>query len=683
MRPPQIVAPRSPLAMLMIVTLCLGAASCARAQPTTAGPAPGEPTEGLQAFHSDQELVDYLRRHRPQERYRDNTSPTAPAESADAAGAPPPMTSAAPPPPPAAQSEAMGRAAQPGAIGGVRGADGSITNNQVQGVDEGDIVKLRGDLLVILRRGRLFTVSIAGGTMRPVSQLDVTPPGAQATTSDWYDEMLISGDRVIVIGYSYRRRGTDIYRFRIDRSGKLSFEDAYQLRSSDYYSDRNYASRMIGNQLILYTPLPIAWQGDDPLQSLPAIRRWRTTDDQDGYRRIAEPGSVYIPGRLFYAGDARVTTFHTVTRCDVTAPVLDCHATSVLGNQSRSFYVSASAVYVWTAGVLSGRTRDHDAGALIYRMPLSGRRPAAVAARGAPIDQFSFREDTDTGMLNVLVRSEGGGDAMWSSEFTPGRLSLLRFPISAFGKGDAEVGHGFYRFLPPASQPFALHDRYVGPYLLYGAATADYGDQRQDGQAGITAVPVAGGPITNLKLASGVDRIEALGGDAVAVGSTNQDVIFTTIELTGGGGAPTIGDRYVRRDASEGETRSHGFFYHPDADSADGQDGILGLPIAKRASPAYQSLFTSSAAMVYLRRSDRRLSPMGELEAADTGIVDDECRASCVDWYGNARPIFVGNRVFALLGYELVEGGVRGTQIRETGRVSFAPEPNGPPPAEE
>ena len=37
-------------------------------------------------------------------------------------------------------------------------------------------------------------------------------------------------------------------------------------------------------------------------------------------------------------------------------------------------------------------------------------------------------------------------------------------------------------------------------------------------------------------------------------------------------------------------------------------------------------------------------------------VRDDGCKAWCVDWYGNARPIFLGERVFALLGYEIVEG---------------------------
>src|SRR5439155_19904322 len=39
-------------------------------------------------------------------------------------------------------------------------AQGAITNTQHAGVDEGGIVKLHGDHLVILRRGRLFTIAI-------------------------------------------------------------------------------------------------------------------------------------------------------------------------------------------------------------------------------------------------------------------------------------------------------------------------------------------------------------------------------------------------------------------------------------------------------------------------------------------------------------------------------------------
>jgi hypothetical protein len=53
--------------------------------------------------------------------------------------------------------------------------------------------------------------------------------------------------------------------------------------------------------------------------------------------------------------------------------------------------------------------------------------------------------------------------------------------------------------------------------------------------------------------------------------------------------------------------------------------------------------------------------------------VNDNCKASCVDWYGNARPIFLRGRMFALMGYEIVEGRVGDASIEEVRRASFAP----------
>ncbi|MGH7627867.1 MAG: beta-propeller domain-containing protein, partial [Gemmatimonadales bacterium] len=110
----------------------------------------------------------------------------------------------------------------------------SITNTQHAGVDEGGIVKLHGDHLVVLRRGRLFTVSLADAALRPVTTIDAYPAGAEP--ADWYDEMLIAGDRVIVIGYSYRRGGTEVGIFAIDRHGGLRHVTTSHLRSNDYYS---------------------------------------------------------------------------------------------------------------------------------------------------------------------------------------------------------------------------------------------------------------------------------------------------------------------------------------------------------------------------------------------------------------------------------------------------------------
>ncbi len=87
------------------------------------------------------------------------------------------------------------------------GEDESVTNVQHAGVDEGGIVKLHGDHLVMLRRGRLFTVAIGRGALQPISSVDAFGPDIDPQ-STWYDELLVSKDTVAVIGYSYERGGT-------------------------------------------------------------------------------------------------------------------------------------------------------------------------------------------------------------------------------------------------------------------------------------------------------------------------------------------------------------------------------------------------------------------------------------------------------------------------------------------
>ncbi|MNC84660.1 hypothetical protein D3C83_02190 [compost metagenome] len=150
------------------------------------------------------------------------------------------------------------------------------------------------------------------------------------------------------------------------------------------------------------------------------------------------------------------------------------------------------------------------------------------------------------------------------------------------------------------------------------------------------------------------------------VGSDGRDLHFTSLRLAA---TATAQDRYTRKDAAQGETRSHGFFYKPDNDNA----GMVGLPIIGGGQSASRQLRHNSAAVLFLRNQALRLTELGALDSQGTANANDGCRASCVDWYGNARPIFLGNRVFALMGYEIVEGRVAGNQIAEVQRVNFSP----------
>ena len=597
---------------------------------------------GLTAFRSEAELRDFLR---PIQRARRRAAMGA--SMSDSVAAPAPM-----------------QEAQAGYTANEAPGEPSITNNQEAGVDEGGIVKSRGDLLIMLRRGRLFTVSTAGGGLRAIDSINAYPPGVEAG-GDWYGEMLIAGDRVIVIGYSYRRGGTEVNRFRLSADGRLSFEDAYHLRSNDYYSSRNYASRLIGNRLVYYTPLYLG-AAADPLDSLPAMRRWDGKAD-GAFRRIAAPQQIFVAPRL-RDDIEKISALHSVVNCDLTAPQLDCSAIGVLGPASRTFYVAQSGVYLWVNEWSSGRGSG-GGNAYIYRLPFAAERPSAIAASGAPVDQFSFREDAGDRMLNVLVRADGGGDGMWGPEVSQGDVALLRVPIGAFGDGSREAPDSFYRALPrPQGDAWNFRNRFVGNHVLYGGGA--FGRTSKEG-ARVFVAPIRDGPVTELGLAHGVERIEVLGSDAVVIGGDGSGALgFSAIDLAG---RPRIGNLYIHPAASEGESRSHAYFYRPDPGDRAGTSGLLGLPIAKPVEAAYRRFFGSAASMLFLRRENRQFAPAGELDSLVRGVADDRCVASCVDWYGNARPIFLRNRIFALLGYELVEGTFDGRSIREVRRLNYAP----------
>lgn len=562
-------------------------------------------------------------------------------------------------PAPAAAPAAM--AMESVAVTGSRMDEDSITSVQTAGVDEGGIVKRHGDHLVVLRRGRLFTLRIGGDQLRPVSAVDAFGPGTNPDGA-WYDEMLVSRDTVVVIGYSYARGGTELVRFRLSRDGGLRYLDTHHLRSDDYYASRNYASRLIGDTLVVYAPMQLSPWSLERRDFLPGLRRWTPQAVPEDFRRI-------LPATRIYRTDAPLDPFedsvalHTVIRCPLSAAELDCTASAVLGPAGRVFYVSHDSVFVWTAG---GRRRPQAASA-VFRIPLDDGAPTALKTRGVPIDQFSFLHGRD-GYLNVLLAGRGAGEGMWGDASSRGDLALLRVPLSRFGDGRDEAPERAYRALPGQSDG-TMQNRFVGDWLLYGSAPHRW--HGGDGAAQTTAYALrhaAGGAPQPLPLGHGVERIEALGAHALLVGGAGRDLHFTSVRL--GAREAATGSVYVQRDATQGERRSHGFFYRAD----DAQDGIAGLPIV--AGPGHgpkPRVDRASASVLFLRNRDLALAPVGELAAEARPDADDGCKASCVDWYGDARPIFVGQRVFALLGYELVEGRMDGGRIVERRRTSFAP----------
>lgn len=621
----------------------LGFIGVGEADPTALSIAGSKPRKTMRPFKSEAELKEYFKkiqenRRRDQGYMTDGVSSSANAAASPTAGAP------------AAKSKSESKDSE----------DDSITNTQHAGVDEGGIVKVHGDHLVILRRGRLFTIKVGDNSLRSVSSVNAYPPGINPS-NDWYDEMLISGNTIVVVGYSYGRGGTEINLFDITGEGRLSYRSTHHLRSNDYYSSRNYASRLIGDKLIFYTP-QYFYGYDNIKQQFPALRRWHKGAKDTEFSPIVSATEVYRAERPIEQNG--YSALHTVTVCDLASRDMTCKGTAVLAAPGRVFYVSPKSVYVWTTEWNynyrgSGKNRTDS---MLYKMPLDGSAPSALGVAGSPVDQFSFLENDDE-QLNVLVRSDNQGEQMWGSEHANGDVALFRTTADKFSDGSENAGRDSYRDLPNV-EGYTFQNRFVGDYLLYGTGNG-WGSQAARDGANLFAVNWRSARVSNLHLDHSVDRIEQMGNAAVIVGTNGTDLYFSPLRLDDG---PRVRPSYVRKKASQGELRSHGFFYKPDGEDS----GLLGLPIARQARAGYRHLIEDSAAILFLKNENLNFDQIGELEAKNTS-TNDGCRASCVDWYGNARPIFLRGRIFALLGYELVEGRLDDGSLRETRRLNYSP----------
>lgn len=120
--------------------------------------------------------------------------------------------------------------------------------------------------------------------------------------------------------------------------------------------------------------------------------------------------------------------------CDLARPGLVCEATTVMGGPLAEFYVSPSAVYVWS---FDDWTHDAGSHAMVYRIPIDGSAPSVLGVRGTPFDQFSFLESEGT--LSVVLEQPEA-----SASGATGSLALLRVPLSLFGDGRSHAPRTAY-----------------------------------------------------------------------------------------------------------------------------------------------------------------------------------------------------------------------------------------------
>lgn len=566
----------------------------------------------------------------------------------------------------------------------------SITNTQVASVDEGDIIKLIGEYLLVLQDGRIFAVHYP--TMRLTDLQDVyrTNQRGRPIGADWYDEMLVQGDQIIVTAYSYEDDASEITVLRLDQeTGLIEPRGVFLISSDDYYDVDNYATRLVGDKLVIHTP----YRADDLVsrRDRPVIRRWTNAEDfydnEAADSQILDVRDIYRP--IFGVSQPWV---HSISVCPLGEVIdrgLRCETTAFMASDHAEMYVTPEAAYLWSSALGYGelnwnaceaRTPEPEFGevppAVIYRVPLGRGEVEILGARGIPNDQFAMDATaTRFRALSLFYRHA------CSDELNPKSFALMNASLGQFRDRYVPARESEFTRLP-ALWGNAMENRFTGDMIVYG------------GRPRYSRRPLRGPSVTGLATrlyAVPIDNPEqaqeiALGHTMIRLERMGSNAVMAS-GYAGGGGLrvsyvgfdPDNADNSGVRSSAylvgryESESRSHAF----NATYTAQGNGMLGIPTVLNVD-------NSDGYWWYSDVSDLSFLGFGaQGQLSDAGVIlatpEDEvetgegyqCEVSCIDWYGNARPIFLGGKVYGLMATEIVEAEVIGGSVTERRRVDL------------
>lgn len=634
---------------------------------------PREPPvwDRLERFSSDAELMQYIR---DVQRIGGVRGLRIGIDSGVADAVPPP-----PSPPPAAA------APSPQASTGASQEASSITNVQTQGVDEGGIVKMVGRFLITLQDGRLFVTDTRPNGQAGLQLVSRTNVYRDPNAGTWYDELLTSGNRVLVTGYSYQEGASEVSVFALSETGQLTREAVYYISSNDYYDVENYSTRLVNGNLVIYTPLNLAYVNPDSRIRWPLIRRWLRDDQR---RAVTTSGRPLFDAQDIYKPIQATTRpfVHSVSVCPLgdlrQGDELECRTTAFVGPSEREFFVSTTDIYLWvTPGYGDYRTADCPDGArpapdafaqtaTLYQVPLSGQSPRAAHVRGRPDSQLAL--DADTNEFRALL----GWNTSQCNRSAGRDLRYFRLPLNALSTRPRAAPASSYTAVPRLDTT-NYEVRFTGTHVVYGGRRGhgSFPTSADIETARVVAVPLTRpSAAVTLEAPHSILRIERAGADIVLTGYRNDEGL--SLSLVDLAARPRIASTQLLRGRFEAENRSHAFNALIGADGS----GLMGLPTVLMVKEAGRWVSRSDASdLSYIAVNPAgQLSDAGELTSNPRAQHPSyRCEVSCVDWYGNTRALYIGARVFALSGTELVEGALTDGRVGELRRINLsAPPPN-------
>ena len=562
----------------------------------------------------------------------------------------------------------------------------SITNNQEQGVDQGDIVKRLGDYAFILRKGVLYSVFLGNeqnSQMQLIKKLSVQANGGNYHS--WYDELLVYDDFLLVLGYSYRLGVSELVFFRRTVDGSFAFHQRYLIETDDYFDVENSAIRIVDGKLLMVLPRRFAL---DELREEIVSGEINTLTVDFFNANARQPESIELVAKQDWIKTAQKLSDNIYVSQVYSCPLdrlkndhLRCDAVNLVGAYGK-FYVSTNAVYLWNTdspqsfdyqqinprryGILSRRGlldkwQDENNANVIYRIPHDESDVTAVVVQGRPLNQFSFQERGERFSVISTVYSHDEDRSIYD-------VYGLEFSLLDFSTASPEIDPNEY-VLIASQERRPKANRFLGEQVF--VSTVEYGDEKL--KTNVSVWDMVSDKVVTFDTPFYINAFHPLGENMLAMGLDLDGSLVLESWLP----KPVPQSVFIQKFPNffPTESRSVGF----NSKEYD-EKTVFGIPVVEYDNEQYEEYIER----LYWQKKEPPmdilffdLEPTGQFTVFDRllssrePLKEDTCIVSCEDWYGVARPFFINEHIYGLINFELLKSNYDGTRMSNLQRLNI------------
>jgi len=185
------------------------------------------------------------------------------------------------------------------------------------------IVEMPNNFLVIMRRGKLFTVGQS--FFRYMNRIEIATPKQGAKEKMVYDDFFLLNNFLVTVGHSLTKKNSELSIFSVSKYGRLKKESVYQIRGDICVRKEGVKN----NELFLYSNTRLT--GDKQI-NFPQVKKIFPKEEKVKNLFFAK-GNIYAPKY----NQPHNPYLHLINQCSLRSDfTLDCHFHALVGEPAEA-----------------------------------------------------------------------------------------------------------------------------------------------------------------------------------------------------------------------------------------------------------------------------------------------------------------------------------------------------------